>query len=133
MYHRHWKEWNCMYMYLLINVKHSWRTSCGSCKHCCLKSCQDWKVYCWWLSRCWPIRIPYSYNISLSVHAATDSTCEVAQSLEYLLDCCQREQTTRGRGTPKLQITESHLVELLQSHFSVLDIAKLSGCSSKTL
>ena len=35
-------------------------------------------------------------RVLLPVHAAIDSTCEVAQSLEYLIDCCQREQTARG-------------------------------------
>lgn len=55
-----------------------------------------------------------SYNISLSVHAVTDSTCEVAQSLEYLLHCFQREQTTRGRGTLKLQYCSTSSRNLAQ-------------------
>ena len=71
----------------------------------------------------------------VSLHAVIVGTREVAQFLEHLVDCHQRQQNapTRTRGRPKLRITEGQLVELLQSHFSIVDVARLFGCSSKTI
>ena len=69
----------------------------------------------------------------VSLHAIIVGTREVAQFLEHLVDCHQRQQNAPTRGRPKLRITEGQLVELLRSHFFIVDIATLFGCSSKTI
>lgn len=69
-----------------------------------------------------------------SLGSAIDATIEMAQTLERLIYGFQRRQAIPSpRGRPKLQIAQGQLVELLQSHFSVLDIARLFGCSPKTI
>ena len=63
-----------------------------------------------------------------------DATRELTQSAEELVDRQRRlhgQQLRRGR--PKLQITEDQLRELLQAHFSVVSIAQLFSCSTKTI
>ena len=77
---------------------------------------------------------PAVYSMALrSLGAAINATKETAQSLEGLLDNLQLLQAIPSRGRPKQQIAQGQLVELLQSHFSVVDMAKLFGCSPKTV
>ena len=80
--------------------------------------------------------IPAVYpRIQVLVNGVIGCTREAAQSLEYILQCHQRQENNqiRGRGRPKLQFSEGQLVELLHSHFSIVDIANLFGCSTRTV
>ena len=55
------------------------------------------------------------------------------RAVEGLLDNLRLLQAIHSWGRPKWQRAQGQLVELLQSHFSVVDIAKLFGCSPKTV
>ena len=77
---------------------------------------------------------PAVYPTALrSLGAARDDTRATAQSLDGLLDNLRLLQAIPSRGRPKRQIAQGQLVKLLQSHFSVVDIATLFGCSPKTV
>ncbi len=55
---------------------------------------------------------------------------------EQLEGCLEREQARtqeRGRGRPKMVITEDQLIQLFNSHFTVSDIAKKLQCSPRTI
>ena len=67
------------------------------------------------------------------MNGVISSLSEVTQSLENLVEIHQRQQHSRSRGRPKLRITEEKLVQLLQGHFSIVEIGKLLGCSTKTV
>ena len=62
-----------------------------------------------------------------------EKTNEFVVCLESIFESYQRETQTRGRGRPKLSITEEQLLHLLQSHFTLCDIAALFGCSVRTI
>ena len=63
-----------------------------------------------------------------------ESTREVTQFLEDLLDRHERQrEQQRPKGRPKLAITEGQLRELIRSNFSVVGIAQLFSCSTKTI
>lgn len=57
-----------------------------------------------------------------------ESTSELVAFLEHLFESYQRQKLTRDRGRPKLSITKERL---LQSHFSIHDVAALFGCSTR--
>ena len=68
-----------------------------------------------------------------TVSGVLEKTNEFVVCLEGSLESYQRQTRTRGRGRPKLSITEEQLLHLLQSHFTLCDIAGLFGCSVKTI
>ena len=68
------------------------------------------------------------------INNVIDSAREVVQFVEQLVDHQEKlRNQPLPRGRPKLQITEGQLRELLQSHFSVVSIAQLFSCSTKTI
>lgn len=68
-----------------------------------------------------------------TVSGVLEKTNEFVVCLEGIFESYQRETQTRGRGRPKLSITEEQLLHLLQSHFTLCDIAALFGCSVRTI
>lgn len=68
-----------------------------------------------------------------TVSGVLEKTNECVVCLEGIFESYQRETQTCGRGRPKLSITEEQLLHLLQSHFTLCDIAALFGCSVRTI
>ena len=72
-----------------------------------------------------------------SLGQAITATRDMLGLLERLCEDLRRQQAIqslpRQRGRPKLQIHQDQLLELLQCHFTVVDIAKMFGCSPKTI
>ena len=60
---------------------------------------------------------------------------DVAEKLEAILEAHERATCplSYSRGRPKLSITEGQILELLDAQFSFSDIARLLGCSYKTV
>ena len=78
-----------------------------------------------------------SFSTTRSLRSAIGAMRDVLELLEGFWEDFKRQQAMqslpRQRGRPRLQIHEDQLLELLQSHFTVVDIAKLYGCSPKTI
>ena len=71
------------------------------------------------------------------MNIALDSVRDVTEMLEAILEaherCPSTRSCTREKGRPKLHITEGQVLELLDAQFSFSDIARLLGCSYKTI
>lgn len=64
-----------------------------------------------------------------------DSVRDIAERLEAIFEERERRRCPHNymRGRPKLGITEGQILELLDAQFSITDIARLLGCSYKTV
>jgi hypothetical protein len=78
----------------------------------------------------------HRFNIELEI--SSDNYGVAVSSLRKMIDELhrieeRRQRATRRRGRPMISITEQELTDLLQFQFTQVEIAKLFGCSSKTI
>ena len=63
----------------------------------------------------------------------TDNIKAILQELTEIEDMIQRESQRCTRGRPTICVTEPQLRNLLELHFSQVEIASLFGCSARTV
>lgn len=79
-------------------------------------------------------RVLSSYSVALQqvMTSVISLVTDISHSLQNVIENYQRDRVQQ-RGRPKIVITEEQILQLLHSHFSVQDMAKLLQCSTKTV